>query len=229
MWDLTYLSFALAVYVPSAAAIDTSLFGDDNITLLGPYGAGDAGVEIIRCHKTVYVPAPYVGLLLCADFSPVEAWNHLCGAIFNATAEADCRPLIDWLRAAIVRSGPNTHSAIVLPKPSAPLLDALLLQHRHRLLLSHLPRLYPSINRAAGNHIAETAGALSVELRETRLENKRVREKKDNKGTTEYFDANLAHLLNLVQVTATKGLPPRLGGPGKGLETPATLGATAGL
>ena len=40
-----------------------------------------------------------------------------------------------------------------------------------------------------------------MELRETRLENKRVRYKKENKGAAEYFGANLAHLLNLVQVT----------------------------
>ena len=40
----------------------------------------------------------------------------------------------------------------------------------------------------------ETVGEMAVKLRETRLENKRVREKKDNKGTTEYFGTNLAHL-----------------------------------
>ena len=47
-----------------------------------------------------------------------------------------------------------------------------------------------------------------MELRENRLEKKRVRDKKDNKGATEYFGANLAHLLNLVQVTDAKELPP---------------------
>ena len=55
----------------------------------------------------------------------------------------------------------------------------LLLQHRHRLLLSHLPGLEPSINRAAGTRIAETVGEVAVELRKKRLENKRVREKKE--------------------------------------------------
>ena len=58
MWDPTYLHLAPAVYVLSTAAIDTSLSGNTNITFLGPFGAGDAGVEIIRCCKTVYVPAP---------------------------------------------------------------------------------------------------------------------------------------------------------------------------
>ena len=63
-WDPTYLHLAPAVHVPSAAAIDASLASDPNLTMLGPYGAGDAGVETTRCRKTVYVPAPYVRLLL---------------------------------------------------------------------------------------------------------------------------------------------------------------------
>ena len=102
VWDPTYLHPAQAIYVPSAAAIYTHLSGDVKIMLLGPYGAGDVGVEIIRCRKTLYVPAPYVGLLLCANITPVEAWNRLRGAIFDAMDKATCRPLIDWLCAAIV-------------------------------------------------------------------------------------------------------------------------------
>ena len=77
VWDPLYLHLAPAVYVPSAATIDTSLAGNSKITLLGPYGAGDAGVEIICCRKTVYVPATHVGLLFSEDLSPVEAWNRL--------------------------------------------------------------------------------------------------------------------------------------------------------
>ena len=61
VWDPTYLHIAPDVYVPSASAIYTSLSGDANTTLLGPYGAGDAGVEIICCSKTVYITAPYFG------------------------------------------------------------------------------------------------------------------------------------------------------------------------
>ena len=95
-----------------------------------------------------------------------------------------------------------------MPKPSVILPDALLIQHYHQLMLIHLPGIDPSINRATGAHISETVGEMAVELRKTRLENKRVRKRKDNKVATEYFGANLAHLLNLVQVTNPKDLPP---------------------
>ena len=88
VWDPTYLHPAQAIYVPSAAAIYTHLSGDVKIMLLGPYGAGDVGVEITRCRKSVYVPARYVSLLLCADLTPAEACNRLWVSIVNAAAEA---------------------------------------------------------------------------------------------------------------------------------------------
>ena len=53
----------------------------------------------------------------------------------------------------------------------------------------------------AGTRITETVWEVAVELRETRLENKQIRDKKENKDAAEYFGANLEHLLNLVQVT----------------------------
>ena len=104
------------------------------------------------------------------------------GAIVDAAAEDACRPIVDWLCAALTRSGPDALSTLVVPDPSAPLPDALLLKHRHRLLLVHLPGLEPSINRAAGTRIAETVGEVAVELMETRLEKKRVRERKGAQG-----------------------------------------------
>ena len=66
----------------------------------------------------------------------------------------------------------------MVPDPSAPLLNAILLQHRHRLLLINITGLDPSINRAAGTRISDTVGEVAVELRETQLENKRVWDKK---------------------------------------------------
>ena len=126
----------------------------------------------------MYVPAPYVGLLLGANLTPIESWHRLRGAIVDAAAEEACQPLIDWLRAALVRAGPDTYYALMVPEPSAPLTDALLIQHRHRLLLIHLPGLDPSINRSAGTRISETVGEVAVELREAQLENKRVCDKK---------------------------------------------------
>ena len=94
-WDPTYLHLAAAVHVPSAAAIDVAIAGDADLKMMGPYGAGDAGVESVRCRKTVYVPAPYVGLLLSGDLTPIEAWQRLRGAIADAAVEDACHPIVD--------------------------------------------------------------------------------------------------------------------------------------
>ena len=140
--------------------------------------------------------------------TPVEAWQRLRGAIVDAAAEDACRPIVDWLQAALVRSGPDALSTLMVLDPSAPLPNALLLEHHHRLLLGHLPGLDPSINCAAGIRISETVGKVEVELCETCLDNKRVRKRMEHNGAAEYFGANLTHLLNLVQVTNAQDLPP---------------------
>ena len=126
-WDPAYIPLASAVLVPSAAAIDASIAGDPDLKLLWTYGAGDAGFESICCRKTVYVPAPYFGLFLGSDLTPIEAWHRVRVAIIDAAAEGACRPIIHWLRAALVRSGSNALSALRVPEPSASLPDTLLL------------------------------------------------------------------------------------------------------
>ena len=208
MWDPTYLQQAAAVNVLTPAAIDTALAGDPAVTLLGPFADGDPSTEAVRCRKTVYVPAPFVGLLLGQDLTPVQAWNRVRGAVVDAGAEASSKPLVDWLRVALTRAAPNAYPMLRVDEPAAPLPDVLLLQHRHRILIQHLPGLDPSINNAAGTRIAATVGEVAVELRETRLESRRAREKKENKGVAELYGENLAHLLNLCQVSDAKDLPP---------------------
>ena len=53
------------------------------------------------------------------------------------------------------------------------------------MLLSHLPRLELNINRTEGTRIAETVVEVAVELYDTRLENKPIREKKERKSAAE--------------------------------------------
>ena len=59
-WNPAYLHIVAAVHVPSAAMIDAAIAGNADLKMVGPYGVGDAGVENVRCRKTVYVPTPYV-------------------------------------------------------------------------------------------------------------------------------------------------------------------------
>ena len=62
--DPTYPHLALAVYVPSAAAVYTSLDGNPNITLLGPYGAGDAGGQNHTLLQDIVCPRHLYGLIV---------------------------------------------------------------------------------------------------------------------------------------------------------------------
>ena len=111
--------------MPSIAAIDTFLYGYPTINLLGPYGAGYTVAEITRCPKTVYVPDPYVGLLLGNNLTLVEVWKRL-QVVMSMPPPRLCWPIIDWMN-VIDRSGPDKYSAFVFPELLAPLPEALLL------------------------------------------------------------------------------------------------------
>ena len=90
--DPGYLHLAAAVHVPSAAAIDAAIAGNAGLKMLGPYGAGDAQVESVRCRKTVYAPASPApkGPSIFVPASPAMAVS-MAAALGTCTAAARCR------------------------------------------------------------------------------------------------------------------------------------------
>ena len=133
VWDPTYLHLA-----PSstclAPALYTPLFLETPTSPSWYHTARETWGRNYTLPQDCVCPRAIHGLIVGDIIFPVEAWNCLRGSIANAVAKAAFWPIIDWLRPAIFRSGPNTHSALVIPNPSAPLPNALLLHHRHRLL-----------------------------------------------------------------------------------------------
>ena len=75
--------------------IATALTDDPDTNLLGPFSSMDANVEPLRICKTVYQTAPFFGIFLERDLTPVEAWTRPCDAIVNRGLEVDCHPIIN--------------------------------------------------------------------------------------------------------------------------------------
>ena len=78
-------------------------------------------MEAIHVRKTIYLPAPFVGILLEHYLTPVEAWSRLCGAIVNTGSTVDCNPITNWLRVALtMRSGIDHPSPLAMSRTAAP-------------------------------------------------------------------------------------------------------------
>ena len=64
---------------------------DPDTNLLGTFNAANANVETLRICKTIYLPAPFSGILLeQQDLMLAEVWDRLLCAIINRGQEVDC-------------------------------------------------------------------------------------------------------------------------------------------
>ena len=96
-------------------------------------------MEPLRFCKKIYLPAPFVGLFLEQNLTPVKAWTHLHGDIVDGGQEVDYRPIIDWLRVALTKKVGVDKSPLAMPCPTTPLENSNVLHHNHHMLTQHLP------------------------------------------------------------------------------------------
>ena len=64
-------------------AMDSTLAGDVDATLFGPYMMGDADFEQVNTRYAMYVPPPLVGHLLGWELTTCQAWDQVKGAIVD--------------------------------------------------------------------------------------------------------------------------------------------------
>ena len=136
--------------------------------LLGLFTTTDTDMEASRILRTIYLPAPFVGLFLERNLTHMEAWTYLCSAIVDAGQEVDFWMILDWLQVASTKKVGNDKSPLALPRPTAPLADRDIIRHLHHMLTRHLPRIDPSLQRVQGLLIVTHTGEVSVEMRRDR-------------------------------------------------------------
>ena len=95
-------------------AIDVALYQDPDANLLGPFTAANADVEPLCIHKTIYLPAPFIRLLIERYINLAEAWNLIHGAIDNRGKEVDCRPIIDWISVVLTKKVGDDKSPLAM-------------------------------------------------------------------------------------------------------------------
>ena len=81
------------------------------IDLLGPFTAYDTDMNSIHVRKTIYLPAPFMGILLERNLTPVEVWSFLRDTIVNAGATVDCQCVIEWIRITLTSKSAEYHSS----------------------------------------------------------------------------------------------------------------------
>ena len=169
-WLSEYMRQTSTVVALTAGALDSALAGDVDAPLFGTYAMGDAECGQVKTRYAVYVPPPLVGHLLGRELTARQAWDQVRGAIIDLGIQVECKPLVNWLRVSLTRRADGGRPVISVSDMIAPVADELLMLHRKTLMVRHLLRLDPSIERATGTQIARKIGEVSVEMRVDREE-----------------------------------------------------------
>jgi hypothetical protein len=130
--------------VPTSDALTQLLAGDPALDMVGPFANGEAGTELIRTRRCIYVPPRYVTLFLETDLSPREGYERFLAAATANNDVVECAPLLQWLHLALMRTGDGLGSALVRAPPLVPLADAKLIHHRWSFVIQDLPVLDPA-------------------------------------------------------------------------------------
>ena len=170
-WEPRYLNLLWKpVSVPISTSIDAALETTPQPLLLDPVVDGATGANAVWVRHTVYVPPPFVPIILSGKLRPFEAWQRLRGELVTDNLEADYWEVVDWLRFALVCSAPNAFYHLFTAKNIDPLVEAVLLNHQNDVLIWDLPGLDPSLSRATGYLIATNIGELVTKQRAVRME-----------------------------------------------------------
>ena len=158
-----------ALQVPTLANLDAMFAADPQLDTVGPFAVNENGTELIRTRNVMCVPPRYVPILLGWALMPREAYERLGGAIRADGLEADCGPLLGYLRAACTL--PTGALIPAVQHPAAPVLrvDDTLYNHiRDHIVHRDFPRLLEPSFVEPGQQVARAIGELVTEHRATR-------------------------------------------------------------
>ncbi len=195
--------------VASPATIDTALGGDPLLESVGPYNDQDAGTQVVRCRRSIYCPPKYVPMMM-DPISPREAWRTLRAQIVTDGHEVKCRALIEWLQVAMLATDANNrHSPLEVQHPAAPVADAILLEHRHQILLQDFPHLAQNQHAVQQNQIATQVGHLATVIQQENVAAAQRRQDEKVKSISSLVgDAGVIRLLRWCQKNEATLLPP---------------------
>ena len=204
-----YSRVANPVRVLTEEALHQHLAGDPVAAAVGPFDDTVPDTEEIRIRHCSYIPFRYVPILLDTDLSPRSAWLRLSTAIAANGDQASCRPLLDFLRAALTRSTAPVAPAVSHPWPSLPRPpDATLVNFYQDMLRRDLPALHsPTAPAGPATAVATQLGELVAETRQAR-EDARARQQRTPGIDDLYGPVGLTLLMRLCHVHDSLYLPP---------------------
>lgn len=200
------------INVISATAIDTELARMPPVEDLGPFQNNDQGVETVATRKVMYLPFKFVSISLGRALTPRQAWDEIGGAVRAEPPEkqATYEPLLNWLKAALIRFDATAVPANHMPAPRPPtIFTPDYMDHAANILKRDLPAPSPSATAPTGlAPLVSAVNQLTSEVVQTRVEAAQRRSDLSTKTIESHYGRATDILLRLCQVSSESQLPP---------------------
>ena len=203
--------------VLNQASIDAAWAADQAVDILPALAATAANSEQVVTRRLFPVPWKYVPLVLGKSLSRREAWTTLSTAIAADNNQANCAPLLAWLRVASTSKSrnvadPATHIGD-LPTAFPPIVDdAQLDRHRWAILTRDIPALLsptPATSTST-EQVATILGAMRTDRATERAadEARRTAEKEDKLPSATKYKTVARDWMAFASVATETQLPP---------------------
>lgn len=200
-----------AVNVLSDGAIDTELANAPEVSILGPFENGTAGVTAIRTRKLMYLPAKFVPIALGRILTPRQAWDDVGGAIRAEPVEVQTtlEPIMNWLKASLTLWDHTDYPAnhVDLLRPPA-IFTPEHQDHVSALVNSDLPTTPPTPPMGGLAPLVGAVNQLTSEVIQTRLVEAERRANASAKTVQQHYGHAVEVLLRLCQAASPSELPP---------------------
>ena len=211
LWPGSAFSSTNNIAVISNQAIDLALAADASLELLGPFNAGDVGVTVVATRPLMYLPAKYVPIMIGQIWSPRQAWDTLSGAIRNEVPQAqrELEPLLNWLKASLIRFDNTDVVATTKTSPNAPVpLTNRHQDHAAAVLARDLPTPVAAPGVGGLEPLVGAVNQLTAEVVQTRNDEAARRANASHRTAQQHYGQAIDVLLRTCQAGSQRSLPP---------------------
>ena len=212
VWSDSYFNQVGDTQVPTSAYMDQLLAADPALQQVGPFAAGTADTEVVNTRYCMFIPNPYLTMLLDDCLTPREAWMQLRGAMVADGNVAACQPLIDWLRVALTTRTANAvtplHRGVPAAQAVANLAEANAFQaFRTGILERDHPNLRTNQVTQGAQLVAQGLTDIAEQTRLQREADEARRLRDTNKTPGDLFPSGLERLMRWCQAATEADLP----------------------
>ena len=207
-----WFNLTQVITVPTTAGIAARIAAEPQVSIMGPYAAGDAETQEIRTRNLTAIPNKYVSLFLSMPqgVTPRYYFETILPVIEADGMGPTCMPLTHFCQVAVTTTVPGGSSPVEVQEPTSPGRHVPLVTQAIEMLHHHLPALRTGGGAVPNVDLQPLVNTIIAGQQLRQVETAQAKADKQQKETVESWlgPENFNRLLKYSGVAAEADLPP---------------------